>query len=297
MIFCQICRTGNPEYFTHCYSCGAPLQRLPTGENAANAETVMVFMDHANTKLAGRDKKVQLDYSQILQWVLRGRKLMSAHAFVAVDPNWPELNEIEKLSTANFRTHKRHGTPKGKNKDGIQQYKKDVDVLLAVEVMEAVSDQNNRPDVVVLITGDVDYVPLVEALQRRQIHVEVAAFRERHLSEELKSRCRAVHYLDDMFAPEVKQDNSQQPWFDQQSDNIFLETFYLQTQQQNMPAQQQSRFICSCHICGLPLDFTGFSPGTQVRCCRCQSPILVPTPYNDSPAASPAMASLFVVSP
>jgi uncharacterized LabA/DUF88 family protein len=59
---------------------------------------------------------------------------------------------------------------------------KGVDVALAISALEVAF--TNRIDLIVLVTGDADFVPLVWALKRRGVRVGVIGFEYKHPTEE-----------------------------------------------------------------------------------------------------------------
>jgi uncharacterized protein (TIGR00288 family) len=61
---------------------------------------------------------------------------------------------------------------------------KGVDVALAISALEVAF--TNRIDLIVLVTGDADFVPLVWALKRRGVRVGVLGFQYKHPSDETK---------------------------------------------------------------------------------------------------------------
>jgi uncharacterized LabA/DUF88 family protein len=73
---------------------------------------------------------------------------------------------------------------------------KGVDVAIALDMM--VSGIENRFDVVLLVSGDADFIPVVEALDKKGKTVEVAQF-SNVISWHLRKSVRRVHELDSHF--------------------------------------------------------------------------------------------------
>lgn len=70
----------------------------------------------------------------------------------------------------------------------IQNREKKVDVQIAIDIIEAAyTDMQPGQDIVTLVAGDGDYVPLAEKLARRGITFEIAFWD--HASNELKGCC------------------------------------------------------------------------------------------------------------
>ena len=132
---------------------------------------VGVFIDDANLSAsARRDLGSKLDYGALLPALVDDRRLALAVTFVVT-------TEEAALRHAGFvQSLRGHGydvrekRPKVRH-DGSR--KADWDMGIAMEVLDALDEV----DVVVLGSGDGDYMPLVKRLQREGKRVEVAAFR------------------------------------------------------------------------------------------------------------------------
>jgi branched-chain amino acid aminotransferase len=149
---------------------------------------VGVAVDVAN--LAGAARRAyhhNVDLSALLALLVSGRRLVEAGAFaIAKDPSgFRRFSEA--LRGAGFQVF---GKRPQTFSDG--SVKADWDVGLAVYAIELAE----RCDVVVLCTGDGDFVPLVRAIKRRGLRVEVAAFPGR-LSAALRGAADSVFDLDE----------------------------------------------------------------------------------------------------
>lgn len=139
---------------------------------AAATGRVGIFVDDANLSAsARRDLGSRLDYAAVLDAITDGRPRAAAIAFV-VDA--PETSRDKHDAFANSlraqgwelrekRAKVRH--------DGSR--KADWDMGMAMEILDHLDDV----DVVVIGSGDGDFVPLVKRLKRAGKRVEVAAFR------------------------------------------------------------------------------------------------------------------------
>lgn len=133
---------------------------------------VGIFVDDANLSAsARRDLGSRLDYAAVLEAITDGRPRAAAIAFI-VDA--PETTREKHAAFANSlrgqgwelrekRAKVRH--------DGSR--KADWDMGMAMEILEHLDDV----DVVVIGSGDGDFIPLVKRLKRAGKRVEVAAFR------------------------------------------------------------------------------------------------------------------------
>ena len=134
-------------------------------------QRVGVFIDVSNMYHSAKNlfgKKV--NFKEILKEAVAGRKLIRATAYVIKTESEEELPFFEALSQQGFEV---------KMKD-LQIFaggmkKADWDVGIAVDAIKL----GDKLDVIVLVTGDGDYLPLMSYLQNTKgCLVEVMAFRQ-----------------------------------------------------------------------------------------------------------------------
>lgn len=111
----------------------------------------------------------RLNFGKAVEIVAAGRPIIRAIAYVAKSKTGEELGFFEALQSAGIEL---------KIKD-VQEFasgekKADWDVGMAVDAVKL----GEKVDVIVLLTGDGDFVPLVEYLHGRGVIVEVVAFGE-----------------------------------------------------------------------------------------------------------------------
>lgn len=145
-------------------------------------EKVVFFLDYANINRASRDKRYRLDYRDLLQYIGEGRFLLDAHCYVPINPrNEHRLDGvIEELWRAGYVVTTKLGTIAGGT------YKCNFDVEIAMDVLKAVYQV--KPDIIVLATGDADFVSLILEVRKSGVRVEVAAFEET-AGIEILSKC------------------------------------------------------------------------------------------------------------
>jgi uncharacterized LabA/DUF88 family protein len=132
-------------------------------------QRVGVFIDTQNLYHSARNLyKARVNFGAVLKEAVAGRKLLRAVAYVITTENGDEKLFFEALIKLGIET---------KTKDlqvfhtGIK--KADWDVGLTVDVMKMA----DRLDAVILVSGDGDFVPLVEYLQNHTgTQVEVVSF-------------------------------------------------------------------------------------------------------------------------
>lgn len=133
-------------------------------------EKIVVFLDYANTNAALQSQGAEQDYAELLAYLSEGRFLIEAQAYVPIDPRNPHGRDrqIEALWQSGWLAHTKVGAIAG------ESYKCDFDVEITLDLMRTAEIVN--PDIIVLVSGDKDFVPVMLELRRRGIRVEVAAF-------------------------------------------------------------------------------------------------------------------------
>jgi uncharacterized LabA/DUF88 family protein len=131
-------------------------------------QRVGVFIDTQNLYHSARNLyKARVNFGAVLKDAVAGRALVRAVAYVITTEAGDEKNFFEALEKLGIET---------KTKD-LQVFaggakKADWDVGLAVDAIK----MSPRLDSVVIISGDGDFVPLVEYLQTMGVQVEVVSF-------------------------------------------------------------------------------------------------------------------------
>lgn len=131
-------------------------------------QRVGVFIDTQNLYHSARNLyKARVNFGAVLKDAVAGRKLVRAVAYVITTEAGDEKNFFEALQKLGIET---------KTKD-LQIFsggakKADWDVGLAVDAIK----MSPRLDSVVIVSGDGDFIPLVEYLQTIGVQVEVVSF-------------------------------------------------------------------------------------------------------------------------
>jgi uncharacterized LabA/DUF88 family protein len=131
-------------------------------------QRVGVFIDTQNLYHSARNLyKARVNFGAVLKDAVSGRALVRAVAYVITTEAGDEKNFFEALGKLGIET---------KTKD-LQIFsggakKADWDVGLAVDAIK----MSPRLDSVVIVSGDGDFVPLVEYLQTVGVQVEVVSF-------------------------------------------------------------------------------------------------------------------------
>ena len=138
---------------------------MPSKKN----QTVSVFVDAQNMYHSARNLyHARVNFKELLKFALAGRSLVKANAYVVKSDVPEEQGFFEALERSGYYL---------KMKD-LQIFpggmkKGDWDVGIAVDAISLIP----KSEVMVLVTGDGDFVPLVEYLKHNGITAEVVAFR------------------------------------------------------------------------------------------------------------------------
>lgn len=170
-------------------------------------ERVVLFLDYANIDRTTREKRYQLDYHDLLQYVGEGRFLVEAYSYVSINPRSEHRRdrEIEDLWSAGYIVTTKLGTIAGNT------YKCNFDVEITMDVLKIMYQV--KPDIIVLASGDSDFVPLIQEVRKSGIRVEIAAFAENAGADILLKSSGfidlAVYYENYLAAQESEQDEEE----------------------------------------------------------------------------------------
>lgn len=142
---------------------------IPDRTKGGSMERILVFLDFANVN-AGAAQPSGLNYGDLLNYLAEGRFVVEAYAYVPIDPRRPEARRglVRQLQAAGWMVVQKLGKICG------DSYKSNVDVEMCIDIMR--SAQQIRPDIIVLCSGDGDFIPVVRELRRMGIRAEVASF-------------------------------------------------------------------------------------------------------------------------
>ncbi|HEX8994848.1 MAG TPA: NYN domain-containing protein [Ktedonobacterales bacterium] len=138
--------------------------------NAQTAERVGVFVDVANVVYSARGLRTSVDFGHLLDFLRANRRLARAQAYA---PTAPEpgaeqafLSAVKgmgyRITTKNYKTFS-NGAKKA-----------DLDLDLCMDVVRIV--EARAVDTIVLVSGDSDFLPLLDYCSDHGVRVEVAAF-------------------------------------------------------------------------------------------------------------------------
>lgn len=160
---------------------------------------VGIYVDHENIRLSdGAD----LDYSVLREYLSKGYDLLRCVIYVIVDDGQTkDLQERlyryrDKLRYIGFKVSEKKKKKFLNPETGKEEYKANTDMELAIDVLREIENL----DIVFIVSGDGDFVRLVEAVQSRGRKVVIVA--SSNVSKELKDA--ADGYIDAKTIPDIK---------------------------------------------------------------------------------------------
>ena len=164
-------------------------------------DRVAIFIDGSNLYHALRENlgRTDLNFSEFAQKLIGERRLFRIYYYnIPQDPGrYPDASREQQEFLTILRNSPylevRLGTMKVTQGVTVE---KGVDVMLATDLLQFAWD--GLYDVAVLVSGDGDFAPAVQAVKNKGKHVELAYF-ERNVSKELLEVADDRHLLDRAF--------------------------------------------------------------------------------------------------
>jgi len=128
---------------------------------------VGLFVDVQNMYYAARQLNARLDFGALIEEVSRDRRMIRAIAYVVQNRDIDQSGFLAMLQQRSYEVRRKDLKVRA---DGSS--KGDWDMGMALEILSLVDSL----DVVVLVSGDGDFVPLVNAVKTRGPRVEVYSF-------------------------------------------------------------------------------------------------------------------------
>jgi uncharacterized LabA/DUF88 family protein len=163
------------------------LSQAPTNVSVSlppfpSSERVGVFVDVANLLYSARTLRVAVDFGKLLDFLRGNRRLVRAHAYCPTSPQPGDeqmfLQAVKglgyRITTKNYKTFS----------SGAK--KADLDLDLCMDVVRLVDGK--AVDCIVLLSGDSDFMPMLDYCSDHGVRVEVAAFDEA-MSATLRQSC------------------------------------------------------------------------------------------------------------
>ena len=133
-----------------------------------NNQRIGVFVDVQNMFYSAKFQyRAKLNFSKLLETVVNDRRLVRAFAYIVQSADIDQTNFINMLEQTGYEVKSKDlrlrpdGSAKG-----------DWDMGIAIDAIS----MSNRVDVIVIVSGDGDFVDLVNMLKAQGIRVEVYSF-------------------------------------------------------------------------------------------------------------------------
>jgi uncharacterized LabA/DUF88 family protein len=147
-----------------------------------STERVGVFVDVANLLYSARTLRMTIDFGKLLDFLRGNRRLIRAHAYCPTSPQPGDeqmfLQAVKglgyRITTKNYKTFS----------SGAK--KADMDLDLCMDVVRLVDGR--AVDCIILVSGDSDFMPMLDYCSDHGVRVEVAAFDE-SMSATLRQSC------------------------------------------------------------------------------------------------------------
>ena len=135
-----------------------------------STERVGVFVDVANLLYSARSQRMSIDFGRLLDFLRANRRLIRAHAYAPTNPDpHAEQTFLSAVKGVGYRI-----TTKNYKTFASGARKADMDLDLCMDIVRMVDA--GALDTVVLVSGDSDFLPLLEYCSDHGVRVEVAAF-------------------------------------------------------------------------------------------------------------------------
>ena len=135
-----------------------------------STERIGVFVDVANLLYSARSQRMNIDFGRLLDFLRANRRLIRAHAYAPTNPDpHAEQTFLSAVKGVGYRI-----TTKNYKTFASGARKADMDLDLCMDIVRLVDA--DAIDTVLLVSGDSDFLPLLEYCSDHGVRVEVAAF-------------------------------------------------------------------------------------------------------------------------
>jgi uncharacterized LabA/DUF88 family protein len=155
-------------------------------------ERIGIFVDIQNVYYGAKDNfKGKIDFRKLTDGILRGRQLVVANAYL-VKSDSDNTNFVNFMKQLGYNI-----VSKDLKKRSDGSAKGNLDIEMTIDIIT----EKDRLDTVVLVSGDGDFVALVEYLKQQNIQVEVYSFSniKNITSQELKSIASKFFEIDESY--------------------------------------------------------------------------------------------------
>jgi uncharacterized LabA/DUF88 family protein len=152
-----------------------------------DGNTLALFIDGANLHATAKALGFDIDYKRLLKEFQSRGNLVRAFYYTAIieDQEFSSIRPLIDWLDYNGFTVITKPAKEFDDGEGRRKFKRNMSVELAIDAMELAE----RVDQIVLFSGDRDFCPLVEAVQRRGVRVTVVSTMKSHpqmIADELR---------------------------------------------------------------------------------------------------------------
>ena len=137
-------------------------------------DRIAIFIDGENIHYSAKHMNMRLDYLKLCRKLAGPRRLVRSYFYTALSNQSEGKIDFVNFLKLNGFTVVTKEVKSFNDQEGSRNVRSCLDMEMAINVME----MSERLDTVILCTGDGDFKPLIEALARKGLHVEVCALRE-----------------------------------------------------------------------------------------------------------------------
>ncbi|MEM6901876.1 MAG: NYN domain-containing protein [Pseudomonadota bacterium] len=173
-------------------------------------ERLAMFIDGANLYHAAKNLDFDIDYKSLLRWATQRGRLIRAYYYTAIDEDqeYSPLKPLVDWLDYNGYTMVTKRPKEFTDSAGRRKTRGNMDVELAVDVMEL----SPHLDHVMLFSGDGDFAPLVDAIQRKGIRVTVISTTRTNppmVADELRRKADNFFDLSDLVREFAREDRDE----------------------------------------------------------------------------------------
>jgi uncharacterized LabA/DUF88 family protein len=164
-----------------------------------------LFIDGQNLHFAARSLGFDVDFKRLLAHFVAQGTLVRAYYYATIlrDHEFQSIRLLTDWLDYNGFTVRARPAKEFDDGEGRRKVKRGAGVELAVDVLEMAK----QVDKIVLVTGDDDFRPVVEAVQRRGVHVTVVSTirtKPPMIADELRRQADAFLELDSLKSAIVR---------------------------------------------------------------------------------------------
>jgi uncharacterized LabA/DUF88 family protein len=138
-------------------------------------DRVAIFIDGENIHYSAKHLNMRLDYLKLCRKLAGPRRLVRSYFYTAVSSQSEgKIDFINFLRLNGFKVIIKEIKSFNDVEQGGRSVRSSLDMEMAIDALELAP----ALDSIILCTGDGDFRPLVDALGRKGLHVEVCALRE-----------------------------------------------------------------------------------------------------------------------